>query len=131
MPAEEWEAMLTAEAPYDACHYIGQAAPAQLFFQFARHDSFISVQDAEHYFQLASSPKQIAWYEDCNLDRARFLCAQLGLPELTRDTLALLERVPPPASVISSRQVSARKGSPAMKPGSRWKRDACEKRSAC
>jgi hypothetical protein len=53
--------MLVAEAPYDACHYIGQAAPSSLFFQFARQDDYVSVQDAEHYFELASDPKQITY----------------------------------------------------------------------
>jgi dienelactone hydrolase len=103
-PAEVWEAMLAAEAPYDACHYIGQAAPSSLLFQFARDDPFVSVQEAEHYFELASSPKKIVWYEDCHhelnaqarLDRALFLCKQLGLPSPSQQILALLERIPPP-----------------------------------
>src|SRR5256885_6921758 len=46
--------------------YIGQAAPSPLFFQFARDDDFVSVQVGEHYFELASEPKQIAWYDNCN-----------------------------------------------------------------
>jgi dienelactone hydrolase len=106
-PPEAWEAMLIAEAPYDACHYIGRAAPSPLFFQFARHDDFVSVQDAEHYFELASKPKQIAWYDNCNhelgvqarIDRAIFLCEQLGLPCPSQHILELLERVPPPVPI--------------------------------
>ncbi len=106
-PPEDWEAMLAAEAPYDACHYIGQAAPASLFFQFALHDDFVSVPDAERYFELASEPKQIAWYENCShelsaqarKDRAIFLCEQLGVPRPSQDILALLGQIPPPAPV--------------------------------
>jgi cephalosporin-C deacetylase-like acetyl esterase len=106
-PPEEWEATLVAEAPYDACHYIGQAAPSPLFFQFARDDDFVSVQEAERYFELASSPKQIAWYENCHhelsaqarLDRAVFLCEQLGLPAPSQHMLDFLERVPPPVPI--------------------------------
>lgn len=106
-PPEEWEAMLVAEAPYDARHYIGQAAPSSLLFQFARQDDFVSVQQAEHYFALASEPKQIAWYEHCNhelskearLDRAIFLCQQLGLPLPSQQVLDLLEQVPPPVPI--------------------------------
>jgi cephalosporin-C deacetylase-like acetyl esterase len=106
-PPEAWEAMLVAEAPYDACHYISQAAPSSLFFQFARHDDFISVQDAEHYFELASEPKQIAWYENCNhelskeacIDRAIFLCEQFGLSRPSQHILDLLEQVPPPVPI--------------------------------
>jgi hypothetical protein len=100
-------AMLVAEAPYDACHYIGQAAPASLLFQFARHDDFVPVQEAERYFALASEPKRIAWYEDCKhelsaqarIDRAIFLCEQLGLPNPSQRVLDLLERVPLPMPI--------------------------------
>ncbi len=68
---------------------------------------FVSVQDAEHYFELASEPKQIAWYENCNhelvaqarLDRAIFLCEQLSLPCPSQHMLDLLERVPPPVPI--------------------------------
>lgn len=103
-PPEIWEAMLAAEAPYDACYYIGQAAPAALLFQFARHDDYVSAQEAEHYFELASEPKSIVWYEHCNhelsararVDRACFLCAQLGLPAPSQDIYDLLMRVAPP-----------------------------------
>ena len=65
---------------------------------------FVSVQDGEYYFELASEPKQIAWYENCNhelgaqarLDRAIFLCEQLGLARPSQEILKLLERVPSP-----------------------------------
>jgi cephalosporin-C deacetylase-like acetyl esterase len=106
-PPGEWEAMLAAEAPYDACHYIGQAAPSSVFFQFARHDDFVSVQEGERYFELASEPKEIAWYEDCNhelsararSDRAVFLCEQLGVPLPSRYIRDLLEHIPPPVPI--------------------------------
>ena len=107
IPPEAWEAMLASEAPYDACHYIGQSAPSSLLFQFARHDDFVSVQDAEQYFELASEPKRIAWYENCNhelnaqarIDRAIFLCEQLGVPRPSQDILDLLERIPAPVPI--------------------------------
>lgn len=106
-PPEAWEAMLVAEAPYDACHYIAQATPASLLFQFARHDDFVPVQEAERYFELASEPKRLAWYENCNhelsararLDRALFLCEQFGLTMPSQHILDLLERIPPPAPI--------------------------------
>ncbi|MFL5652873.1 MAG: alpha/beta hydrolase [Ktedonobacteraceae bacterium] len=107
-PPEEYRAYLTALAPLDACHYIGQAAPSHLFFQFARDDEFVPVMDGERYFELGSSPKQIAWY-DCKhafnaqarLDRAIFLCEQLGLARPSPETLNLLERVPSPLPLES------------------------------
>ena len=103
-PPEEYRAYLTAQAPLDAGHYIGQAAPSHLFFQFARDDEYVSVKDGERYFELASEPKQIVWYDHCNhafnaqarLDRAIFLCEQLGLARPSQEMLTLLERVPSP-----------------------------------
>lgn len=104
MPPEEFEAMLAAEAPFDACHYIGQAAPSRLFFQFARHDEFVAVKDGERYFELASEPKQIAWYDNCHhelsaearLDRVIFLCEQFGQARPSQEVLDLLAQVPSP-----------------------------------
>jgi dienelactone hydrolase len=102
-PPEEYQAYLAALAPLDACHYLGQAAPSHLFFQFARHDEFVPVRDGERSFALASSPKQIAWYEcqhafnaQARLDRAIFLCEQLGVAQPSQEILQLLERVPSP-----------------------------------
>jgi cephalosporin-C deacetylase-like acetyl esterase len=114
-PPAAWEAMLEAEAPFDACHYIGQAAPSSLLFQCARHDDVVSVQEAEHYFALASEPKQITWYEHCQhelspearLDRAIFLCQQLGLPAPAQPLLDLLEQIPPPVPIGYSSQSGA------------------------
>jgi hypothetical protein len=80
------------------------ASPSHLFFQFARQDDFVSVKHAERYFELASEPKQIPWYEDCNhelsaqarLDRVIWLCEQLGLARPSQEILHLLEQVPSP-----------------------------------
>lgn len=103
-PPEEYSAYLAAQAPLDAHHYIGHAAPAHLLFQFARDDEFVPVSYGERYFELASEPKQIAWYDHCNhafnaqarLDRAIFLCEQLGLARPSQEILRLLEQLPPP-----------------------------------
>lgn len=103
-PPEEFQEYLTAMASLDASHYIGKAAPAHLFFQFARDDDFVPVKDAERYFELASEPKQIAWYENCGhelsaqarIDRTIFLCEQLGLAQPSQEILDLLEKVPAP-----------------------------------
>ncbi|HEY7357799.1 MAG TPA: alpha/beta fold hydrolase [Ktedonobacterales bacterium] len=103
-PPDEMRTYLAAMAPLDARHYIGHAAPAHLFFQFARADAFVAAQDGQRYFDLASAPKQIAWYDGCNhelsaqarLDRAIFLCEQCGLPQPSQELLHLLEQVPAP-----------------------------------
>jgi cephalosporin-C deacetylase-like acetyl esterase len=41
------------------------AAPSHLFFQFAENDTAVVAEDGQLYFELASEPKQIAWYENC------------------------------------------------------------------
>ncbi len=74
-------------APLDASHYIGHAAPSSLFFQFANKDSFVSVEEGQRYFELASEPKHIVWYDNCDhelssqarLDRVHWLCEMLLL----------------------------------------------------
>jgi hypothetical protein len=106
-PADQWEAMLAAEAPCDACHYIGQAAPATLLFQFARQDAFVPFEEAEYYFALASEPKRIAGYEDCGhelsprarVDLANFLCEELGLMSPSAAVHDLLKRIPLPVPI--------------------------------
>jgi len=69
-----------------AYHYISHAAPAALLFQFARNDEWIANQAAEEYFQAASEPKSILWYDaphelnaQARLDRFNWLKMQLGL----------------------------------------------------
>ncbi|HLQ29560.1 MAG TPA: hypothetical protein VK140_10030 [Ktedonobacteraceae bacterium] len=103
-PPEEFNAYLNALAPLDASHYIGHAAPSTLFFQFALSDDFVSVEDGQRYFKLASEPKQITWYDNCNhelnaqarLDRATWLCTTLGLAQPSQEVLDLLGQVPSP-----------------------------------
>ncbi|HKF15360.1 MAG TPA: hypothetical protein VKB13_09050 [Gaiellaceae bacterium] len=66
--------------------FIGQAAPARLFFQFGKRDEIISPDDAREYAVRASEPKRVGWYDaehDLNdararEDRAEWLREQLG-----------------------------------------------------
>jgi dienelactone hydrolase len=105
-PPEEYQAYVAALAPLDARHYIGHAAPSQLFFQFARKDEYLSPDRGERYFAMASDPKRIAWY-DCGhafngqarQERALFLCEYLGLGGPSPEIQALLEQVPTPTPV--------------------------------
>jgi fermentation-respiration switch protein FrsA (DUF1100 family) len=67
-------------------HFIGDAVPAALLFQYGRRDEFISEEDALQYFQAASEPKEIRWYdadrffnEQARQDRIAWLGEQLGL----------------------------------------------------
>jgi len=102
-PPDDYRAYLAALAPLDARHYIGHAAPSQLFFQFARNDEFLPPARGEQYFAMASDPKRIAWY-DCRhafnaqarQERVLFLCEHLGLARPSPEILALFEQVPAP-----------------------------------
>jgi len=71
----------------DPIHYISRAAPARLLFQFSNNDKFISRTTAMEYFEAASKPKQIKWYdtihylnvEAARIDRNQWLARQLRL----------------------------------------------------
>jgi dienelactone hydrolase len=77
-------------SPIDPIHYVGHAAPSALFFQFARHDRFITEQQAIQYEEAASRPKIIKWYDtghelnelESLRDRAEWLRQKIGLSPL-------------------------------------------------
>jgi len=48
----------------DPNHYVGNAAPASIFFQFGKNDRYISEEQAKLLYDPASEPKQVTWYED-------------------------------------------------------------------
>ena len=60
---EQRRAYIDALAPLDAIDYLGQAAPAKLFFQFAKNDEFITPLDAATSLAAASDPKEVKWYD--------------------------------------------------------------------
>jgi len=71
----------------DPINYVSHATPASLFFQFAKSDKFIPRATALTYFNAASRPKQIRWYdtvhemnvEAARRDRRAYLTRRLGL----------------------------------------------------
>ena len=89
-PKEEVEAYWVVNRPYDAIRYIGQAAPVPLLFQFARHETSFTEADMKRYFEAASAPKEVRWYETGHIlndlrtlaDRAGWLGPRLGLRPL-------------------------------------------------
>jgi dienelactone hydrolase len=102
-PRAEWEAFVRSIQPLDAIYYIGQSAPAALFFQYARNDEYITTEDAALYFTAASHPKQMTRYDaghalnaQARVDRANWLAAQLSLTPLTHDITAKLLQLPQP-----------------------------------
>ncbi|UCC53394.1 MAG: alpha/beta hydrolase [Anaerolineaceae bacterium] len=74
--------------PFDGIHYIGQAAPAPLLFQLANQDEYVSRDTALLFYEAASEPKQVNWYdtthffkhEEAQQDRLEWLSRELKLP---------------------------------------------------
>jgi cephalosporin-C deacetylase-like acetyl esterase len=81
------EDFLRVIEPIDASHYVGRLAPTVLLFQSARIDLGVPDKDAQDFFNAASEPKQLKWYDTGHevldvaaiSDRARFLSMQLNL----------------------------------------------------
>ncbi|MGB7925905.1 MAG: hypothetical protein WCF57_21880 [Pyrinomonadaceae bacterium] len=74
----------------DAIHYVNHAKPSSIFFQFARHDRFISEQQAIQYQQAATEPKLVKYYDtghelndlEALRDRAEWLRKEIGIGPL-------------------------------------------------
>ena len=81
------DAAMAGIEPLDAIHYVGNLAPAALLFQSARLDPGVTEQQAQAFFDAASEPKALRWYDTGHdvldiaaiSDRARFLASHLGL----------------------------------------------------
>ena len=73
--------------PLEPINVISRAAPAALLFQFAHTDKYISKANANAFFDAASKPKEIIWYdsdhhlniEAARNDRREWLTRQLSL----------------------------------------------------
>ncbi len=71
----------------DPQRHVAKAAPAALLFQFAKTDKYIPQEAAQQFFDAASKPKEIRWYDakhDLEIEAARtdrdvWLTSQLGL----------------------------------------------------
>lgn len=66
--------------------YVPHANPAALLFQFSSSDNFVPEEDAQEFFNTASSPKEIKWYYTSHrldlaaqTDRIAWLTTQLDL----------------------------------------------------
>jgi predicted esterase len=72
--------------PVDPINYLSHAAPATLFFQFAKNDDYVSPSDGQEQFGIASEPKSIQWYstdhqlnETAQRQRINWLKNELGI----------------------------------------------------
>jgi dienelactone hydrolase len=76
----------------DDKNYIGHAPAIPKLFQSAWYDPGVPHSDAEDFFNLATGPKQLKWYDSGHdiddpaaaIDRARFLAEHLHLPDIGR-----------------------------------------------
>ena len=83
------ENYFTTLAAVDPINYVSHVAPSALFFQFGKRDTYPTEQSAARYFQAASNPKSVKWYDtghalndEARHDRALWLQKQLGLGKL-------------------------------------------------
>jgi dienelactone hydrolase len=87
---DQIEAYFRINRPYDAIRYVPYASPTPLFFQFARHERFVTDAAMRRYFQAASEPKLERWYDTGHelndlralADRSAWLAPKLGLPSM-------------------------------------------------
>lgn len=47
----------------DAIHFVGQAAPIPLLFQFANFEQYFDKTSMDHYFAAAGEPKKVTFYD--------------------------------------------------------------------
>ncbi|HEX8000895.1 MAG TPA: alpha/beta fold hydrolase [Pyrinomonadaceae bacterium] len=86
---EQQENYFNTLATVDPINYIRHAAPSSLLFQFGKQDTYPTEPIAKRYFQTASSPKVLKWYDaghalnnDARRDRAQWLRTQIGIHRL-------------------------------------------------
>lgn len=82
-------------------NFIGKAAPAPLLFQAGTRDALIPQQDSLRYYQAASQPKQLRWYEaghglDCTArkDMVAWLAAHIRIDPRRSSTRICAPRAP-------------------------------------
>jgi cephalosporin-C deacetylase-like acetyl esterase len=79
------EEFLRVVEPLDGVHFVRDAAPSAILFQFALRDEVITKDDAALFFEAARQPKEIRWYDASHefnqaalCDRAALLGEKLG-----------------------------------------------------
>lgn len=81
--ARQW---LAALEPIEPLRFVGQAAPAMLFYQAGLHDEAVPRSSAEQFYQAGSEPKLLRWYEaghvldeQALLDHVAWLGERIGI----------------------------------------------------
>lgn len=80
---KDLEAYQAQLAPIDPVNFVGQLAPAPVFFQFAHQDFYVTADEAAEFYAAASPRKQLTTYD-----------ADHGLhpPQVAADRMAWLTR---------------------------------------
>jgi uncharacterized protein len=85
-PPKQRERWLAAMRPIEPINFVGKAAPAALLFQAATMDEAVPRQDTLRYYQAASQPKELRWYEaghslncDARTDRMAWLARHIHI----------------------------------------------------
>ncbi len=86
LEGQERAAFIDSMAPFDPIGHVAKLAPAPLLFQFGTDDPHVPVERGQAFYDAASEPKRIAWYdcghelnEQATRDRETWLCEQLGV----------------------------------------------------
>jgi dienelactone hydrolase len=91
-PRSEFQKYVAVIEPYNPEHFVANTGPARIYFQWAKHDMFISKHSADEYYNAVGGPKEQHWYftshefndsESCR-DRREWLTKGLGLHDVHR-----------------------------------------------
>jgi hypothetical protein len=101
---EKFDAFAAKYAWMDAGKYVGHAAPAAMFLQYASDEPFLTGDLAQQYFQIVSEPKRFKLYAaphalnaEATRDRIAFLSGQLSFkPPDSKAVDAIPPLVQPP-----------------------------------
>ena len=103
--AEKVDAFIAKYSYLDQGKYVSHAAPAVVFLQYARHETFLTPERARLYAAVVSEPKRFKLYDaphalnaEATRDRIAFLTEQLKLKPLPLARIASIPELFQPAS---------------------------------
>jgi dienelactone hydrolase len=100
IPQEQIDKYFKVTGALDGIRYVPFASPIPLLFQFARYESYFGEESMTRYFQAASEPKLIKWYNTGHelndfqalLDRADFLERKIGIKPIVPNLQEMMKR---------------------------------------
>ena len=87
VPRADFDKEAETLAPIEPEKFGSKTGPAKIYFQWAKHDMYISQKSADEYFNAVTGPKEQKWYftshefndNQSRLDRAGWLMKELGM----------------------------------------------------